>query len=203
MTGTELTESLQRHRKLLIALFVLVIVGLLGFFAYDKYQRHQLERAGVLYSELAESLAQGKNDMARASAETLVQSYPSTAYASMARFYLARLDIDAKQTAKAEAQLQRLVATDDLPTGMHGLARAALARLYLQQGKNQQVLQLLQKIDPAYTAIDWELRGDAQNALGKTQEALDDYRKATAALPATDPYLAYLQMKMANLGASG
>ncbi|MEL5849589.1 MAG: tetratricopeptide repeat protein, partial [Candidatus Igneacidithiobacillus chanchocoensis] len=142
-------------------------------------------------------------DPARASAETLLQSYPSTTYAPMARFYLARLDIDAKQTAKAEAQLQQLVATSTLPTGMRGLARAALARLYLQQGKNQQVLQLLQKSDSAYAAIDWELRGDAQNALGKTQEALDDYRKATSALPATDPYLAYLQMKMANLGASG
>ncbi|MEY2342449.1 YfgM family protein [Acidithiobacillus sp. IBUN Pt1247-S3] len=202
MTGPEFTESLQRHRKLLIILFVLIIAGVLAFFAYDKYQRHQMERAGVLYSEMSDSLASNNDAMVRASAETLVHDYGATPYASMARFYLARIDTEAKQDAKAEAQLQWLSDHSGLPAGMQPMARVALARLYLQNGKNQQVLQLLQKSDSAFAVVDWELRGDAEAGLRHYSQARDDYQKAIAALPATDPYVAYLQMKMANLGVS-
>ena len=203
MTGQEFTQSLQRHRKLLIVLFVLLLAGVLAFFAYDKYQRHQMERAGVLYNEMSGSLASNNDATARASAETLIHDYSSTPYAAMAHFYLARIDSDAKQDAKAEAQLQWLCSNHrTLPTGMQAMARAALARLYLQNGKNQQALQLLQKPERAFAAIDWELRGDAEAGLRHDSQARADYLKAIAALPATDPYLAYLQMKMANLGVS-
>ncbi len=203
MTGPEFTAYLQRHRKLLIVFFVLIIAGVLAFFAYDKYQRHQIERAGVLYSEMSDSLASGNDATARASAETLLHDYHSTPYAAMARFYLARLDTDANKTAAAEAQLEKLVPNNDLPTGLQPLAQASLARLYIEQGKNQQALQLLQKPDKAFAAVDWELRGDAQAKMGQDAKARADYQKALAALPATDPYAAFLQMKMANLGVAG
>ncbi|MBU2753524.1 tetratricopeptide repeat protein [Acidithiobacillus sp. CV18-2] len=202
MTGPDFTELLQRHRKLLIIVFVLIIAGVLAFFAYDKYQRHQVERAAVLYSELSDSLASGNDATARASAETLIHDYSATPYASMARFYLARLDIDAKQDDKAEGQLLQLTRQADLPEGMQGLARSALARLYVDNGKNQQALELLQKPDGAFAAVDWELRGDAEAKLRHDDRARDDYEKAIAHLPASDPYVVYLQMKMANLGVS-
>ncbi|MDD3760981.1 MAG: tetratricopeptide repeat protein [Acidithiobacillus sp.] len=202
MTGPDFTEFLQRHRKLLIVVFVLIIAGVLAFFAYDKYQRHQVERAAVLYSELSDSLASGNDATARASAETLIHDYSATPYASMARFYLARLDIDAKQDNKAEEQFLQLTRQSDLPKGMQGLARSALARLYVDNGKNQQALELLQKPDGSFAVVDWELRGDAEAKLRHYDRARDDYEKAVAHLPASDPYVVYLQMKMANLGVS-
>ncbi|WP_308388576.1 tetratricopeptide repeat protein [Acidithiobacillus sp. AMEEHan] len=202
MTGPDFTELLQRHRKLLIVVFVLIIAGVLAFFAYDKYQRHQNERAAVLYSELTDSLASSNDATARVSAETLIHDYAATPYASMARFYLARLDIDAKQDGKAEEQLLQLTRKADLPKGMQGLARSALARLYVDNGKYQQALELLQRPDAAFAAVDWELRGDAEAKLRHDDRARDDYEKAIANLPASDPYVVYLQMKMANLGVS-
>ncbi len=202
MTGPELSAWLQRHSKLVLVVFVLILFALLAFFAYDKHQRAQAAHAAVLFNELQMSLASGQTATARASAETLVHDYGELAYGKMAHFYLAQLDLDDHNFPGAEAQLRFLSQDRTLPTGMQAMAQIRLARLYLEQKKPQLALNVLPHKDPAFAVLAWELRGDAELALQHLDLSRQDYEKALAALPVQDPYRAFLQLKIANLGVT-
>ena len=202
MTGPDIANFLQRYRKPLIAAFIIVLLAISGFFAYEKYQRHQVERAAVLYSELLDAMAAQQWSPARASAETLVSQYGHTPYGLFAHFFLARLDSNSGQTAKATAQLQAVIHADDAPVGMTAMARLSLARVYLQESQPQQALSILKVESPPFAALYAEARGDAYAALHQPDPAMQAYAQALAKLPATDPYRAYLQMKMANIGVA-
>ncbi len=159
-----------------------------------------MHRAAVVYSELGSSMASGAHSEARASAETLVHHYGSTPYASLARFFLARMDLEDHQTAAARSQLSRLARSKALPAGMRPIARIALGQMDLEEGKPEEVLTLLHGQNHAYAALEWELLGDAEAALRQPEKARNDYERAQAVLPAADPYRAYLQLKLANIG---
>ncbi len=191
---------MQRNRKTAIYLAVAVLVVFLAFFGYKKYQQHLMQRAAVVYSELGSSMASGASSEARASAETLVHRYGSTPYASLARFFLARMDMEDHKTAAAQSQLSSLAHGAGLPEGMRPIARIALAQLDLEEGKAGEVLTLLHGQNTAYATLEWELLGDAEVALRQPEEARNDYKRAQAVLPAADPYRAYLQLKLANIG---
>ncbi|WP_291512092.1 tetratricopeptide repeat protein [Acidithiobacillus sp.] len=200
MTGPELSDYLYRHRKSLIVVVALVVLGAMGFFGYAKYQRHQMAQAASVYSELTQTVAANETAAAQASAQTLLQKYPHTPYATMARFFMARMEMMQHHDAQAQAQLQTILKSGHLPTGMEGLARFALARLQLGQGQAKSALETLGSPGDAYAPLFWELRGDAREQLKEWPKARQDYRKAEQALPATDPYRAYLQLKLANIG---
>lgn len=202
MTGQELSALLSRHRVALIVGVIVILLAAMGFFGYEKYQRHQTEKAAVLYNELVDTMLQGQNSTARASADTLIHQYGSTAYGIMARFFLARLDMDSKQVPAAEQSLSAVMDDSSAPRGMRSLARLDLARLYVDQHKPQNALNLLQKSDSAFAAIADEIKGDAYASLQQVSKADQAYQAAMKALPETDPYRSYLQMKIANIGVA-
>ncbi|PKY10037.1 hypothetical protein B1757_12205 [Acidithiobacillus marinus] len=202
MTGQELSALLSRHRVALILGIIVILLGAMGFFGYEKYQRHQIEKAAVLYNELADTMLQGQNSTARASAETLIDHYAHTPYGIMARFFLARLDVESKQIPAAEKTLSAVMENASAPRGMRSLARMYLARLYVDQHQPQKALGLLQKTDPAFASVADEIKGDAYASLKQVSKADQAYHTAMKALPETDPYRTYLQMKIANIGVA-
>ncbi|WP_414039255.1 YfgM family protein [Acidithiobacillus sp. M4-SHS-6] len=202
MTGQEFSALLSRHRVALIVGVIVILLAAMGFFGYEKYQRHQTEKAAVLYNELVDTMIQGQNSSARASADTLIHQYGHTPYGTMARFFLARLDMESKQVPAAEKSLRVVMDNSAAPRGMRSLARMNLARLYVDQHQPQKALDLLQKPDPAFASIADEIKGDAYVSLKQVSEADQAYQAAMKALPETDPYRSYLQMKIANIGVT-
>ncbi|OCX83188.1 hypothetical protein BAE47_12020 [Acidithiobacillus thiooxidans] len=131
MTGPELTEFLHRHRTLLIIgvlFFLFVGLAVLG---YNKYQQHQMQQAALLYSELVNATIHKNNSVARASAESIINTYNDTPYGTLAHFFLARLDMEGKQVAVAEKAFKAIIDHHEVPLGMHSMARLSLARLYV------------------------------------------------------------------------
>ncbi|WP_291520646.1 tetratricopeptide repeat protein [Acidithiobacillus sp.] len=202
MTGPELSEFLYRHRISLIAGTIIILLAAMGFFGYEKYQRHQVQRAAVLYNELVDTLVAGQTSTARASADTLVHQYGRTPYATFAHFFLARMDSESDQIPAAERELNIIIQTESAPRGLKGMARLSLARLYLEQKQAQKALGLLKAPDVAFAILQDEIQGDAYVALHQDGKAMQAYQSAIAALPAADPYRSYLQMKMANIGVA-
>ena len=202
MTGPELSEFLYRHRISLIAGTIIILLAAMGFFGYEKYQRHQVQRAAVLYNELVDTLVAGQTSTARASADTLVHQYGRTPYATFAHFFLARMDSESDQIPAAETELNIIIQTESAPRGLKGMARLSLARLYLEQKQAQKALGLLKAPDVAFSTLQDEIQGDAYVALHQDSKAMQAYQSAIAALPAADPYRSYLQMKMANIGVA-
>lgn len=202
MTGQELSALLSRHRITLFVGVLVILFAAMGFFGYEKYQRHQTEKAAVLYNELVDTMVQGQTSTARASADTLVHQYARTPYATMARFFLARMDMESKQVPVAEKSLNEVINSENAPRGMRSLARLDLARLYVDQHQAQKALDLLRKPQPAYVTLADEIKGDAYASLNQVSQAEEAYKSAMAALPAADPYRTYLQMKIANIGVA-
>ena len=202
MTGPELSEFLYRHRISLIAGTIIILLAAMGFFGYEKYQRHQVQRAAVLYNELVDTLVAGQTSTARASADTLVHQYGRTPYATFAHFFLARMDSESDQIPAAETELNIIIQTENAPRGLKSMARLSLARLYLEQKQAQKALGLLKAPDVAFSTLQDEIQGDAYVALHQDSKAMQAYQSAIAALPAADPYRSYLQMKMANIGVA-
>ncbi|MHB8210191.1 MAG: YfgM family protein [Acidithiobacillus sp.] len=202
MTGPELSEFLYRHRISLIAGTIIILLAAMGFFGYEKYQRHQVQRAAVLYNELVDTLVAGQTSTARASADTLVHQYGRTPYATFAHFFLARMDSESDQIPAAETELNIIIQTESAPRGLKSMARLSLARLYLEQKQAQKALGLLKAPDVAFSTLQDEIQGDAYVALHQDGKAMQAYQSAIAALPAADPYRSYLQMKMANIGVA-
>jgi len=200
VTGPELSEFLSRHRVALIAGVIILLLAALGFFGYEKYQRHQVQKAAVLYNELVDTLVAGQTSTARASADTLIHQYNQTPYATFAHFFLARMDMNSQKIPAAEAELKAVIQSSNAPRGMHSMARLGLARLEVNQHQPQKALDILQHSDPAFTTIHDEIQGDAYAALHQPIKARQAYQAALSALPAADPYRSYLQMKMANIG---
>ncbi|TQN49196.1 hypothetical protein DLNHIDIE_03486 [Acidithiobacillus thiooxidans ATCC 19377] len=135
MTGPELTEFFHRHRTLLIIgvlFFLFVGLAVLG---YNKYQQHQMQQAALLYSELVNATVHKNNSVARASAESIINTYNHTPYGTLAHFFLARLDMEDKQVAVAEKAFKAIIDHHEVPLGMHSLARLSLARLYVDHRK--------------------------------------------------------------------
>jgi len=202
VTGPELSEFLYRHRISLIAGTIIILLAAMGFFGYEKYQRHQVQRAAVLYNELVDTLVAGQTSTARASADTLVHQYGRTPYATFAHFFLARMDSEGDQIPAAETELNIIIQTENAPRGLKSMARLSLARLYLEQKQAQKALGLLKAPDVAFSTLQDEIQGDAYVALHQDGKAMQAYQSAIAALPAADPYRSYLQMKMANIGVA-
>ena len=202
MTGPELSEFLYRHRISLIAGTIIILLAAMGFFGYEKYQRHQMQRAAVLYNELVDTLVAGQTSTARASADTLVHQYGRTPYATFAHFFLARMDSESDQIPAAETELNIVIQSESAPRGLKSMARLSLARLYLEQKQAQKALGLLKAPDVAFATLQDEIQGDAYAALHQDGKAMQAYQSAIAALPVADPYRSYLQMKMANIGVA-
>ena len=202
MTGPELSEFLYRHRISLVAGTIIILLAALGFFGYEKYQRHQVQRAAVLYNELVDASVAGQVSTARASADTLVHQYGHTPYAIFAHFFLARMDSESNQIPAAETDLNTIIQSRSVPRGLKSMAKLSLARLYLKQKQAQKALDLLKATDVAFAALQDEIQGDAYVELHQNSKAMQAYRSAIVALPAADPYRSYLQMKMANIGVA-
>ena len=188
MTGPELSEFLYRHRISLIAGTIIILLAAMGFFGYEKFQHHQMQRAAVLYNELVDTLVAGQTTTARASADTLVHQYGRTPYATFAHFFLARMDSESDQIPAAETELNIIIQTESAPRGLKSMARLSLARLYLEQKQAQKALGLLKAPDVAFSTLQDEIQGDAYVALHQDSKAMQAYQSAIAALPAADPY---------------
>ena len=112
-------------------------------------------------------------------------NYADTSYAAQAKLAMARLYMDKNRDQDAADILNELLAIR-LTRQLKHVARARLARICLYQGKQQEVVDLLEGQDSAaFAAIYNELLGDAYHASGvsKMQQAayqrvlLDPWRR--------------------------
>ncbi|MEK8090690.1 YfgM family protein [Thermithiobacillus plumbiphilus] len=185
-------------------LFILILAVLAGgaYWAYENYQTKQNQAASTIYSAVVRQYEQKNTKSARQNAEKLVKEYDGTTYAALAGFYLARMDVDAGQPAKAVTRLEAL-RKDGLPTGFEPLVALTLARVHLTLGKPDEALKDLQGVAPAQFAAEFEeMRGDAYMAQNKPADARKAYAAALSKLEEKDPYRAIVQLKLDDLGGA-
>jgi predicted negative regulator of RcsB-dependent stress response len=177
------------------ALVVGVALGLGAIFGWRWWQDQQYQQRiahGDRYQDLVEAIEADDLDAAATQAAAL----EGTLYRTLAALKLARAQYDAGRADAAVATLQGVRGVDP---SMDAVVDARLARLLIDTGKAQEAIDLLAG-DESANAI--EMRGDAQLALGRRDEAVESYRAALAALDEDAMQRGLLELKLSSAGAA-
>lgn len=192
----------QRNGKPLLTGGALALVVVFGWQAWQKHQVSEAQGASVLYQQLLESslVADGQADVGKVAelAGKLKTDYAGSHYAQYASLLLAKVAVEAGKLDDARAQLQAVL---DKPADatLGELARQRLARVMAAQDKTDDALKLLAgDAEQAFVAAREELKGDLLVKLQRSDEALQAYEKAKAALTA-EAAVGGLQIKIDDL----
>lgn len=192
----------QRNGKPLLTGSALALVVVFGWQAWQKHQVAEAQGASVLYQQLLENslVADGQADVGKVAelAGKLKADYAGSQYAQYASLLLAKVAVEAGKLDDARAELQAVL---DKPADatLGELARQRLARVLAAQDKTEDALKLLAgDADQAFVAAREELKGDLLVKLERSDEALQAYEKAKAALTA-EAAVGGLQIKIDDL----
>ena len=192
----------QRNGKPLLTGSALALVVVFGWQAWQKHQVAEAQGASVLYQQLLENslVADGQADVGKVAelAGKLKADYAGSHYAQYASLLLAKVAVEAGKLDDARAELQAVL---DKPAdaSLGELARQRLARVLAAQDKTEEALKLLAgDADQAFVAAREELKGDLLVKLERSDEALQAYEKAKAALTA-EAAVGGLQIKIDDL----
>jgi predicted negative regulator of RcsB-dependent stress response len=202
-TDEEQVEKLKQwwkeNGRAVVAGIVIGIGSLIGYRYWIDYQETNAEQASSHFIQMVDAIESGNYSVVDDQANTLLNQYASSEYATMARFALAKMQVEAEDYDKAEHHLQQVIGNaGDSPLAY--VARKRLATVQFQMTNYDQAHKTLSIDFPEqFAASIEELRGDLYAIQGKKAEAADAYRKAQQSLPA--PANAdFLQQKLDDLG---
>lgn len=208
---SELKTWWRMYGNLVTAVLLAVSAGVVGWQAWNWYQRTQAAEASVLYVVVQKAAVEKDAKRVREAAGELTEKYPGTAYAAMAALTSARMQFDAGDLKTARAQLQ-WVAEKARDKDLRDLGRLRLAHVLFDDNAHDEALKLLaDEPVPAFVARFGELKGDILAAQGKKAEARAAYQSALAKQDAAEKdagsqdgretqYRDLLQVKLDSLG---
>jgi predicted negative regulator of RcsB-dependent stress response len=196
----------KENGKSLIVTIVIVLGGYLGWNGYQDNQRAEGEAASNLYQQLVNQATkpvslQTESDKTELEviATQLKEDFSGSLYAQFAGLYLAKFAIEAGDFDAAASELSSLLETADQGPITY-LAQVRLARVFIQQGKLDEALVLVETIPEAsFTAQYEEVKGDVLFAQGQKVEALSAYQAARVAATSLGINTQVLQRKIDDL----
>lgn len=192
----QLRRLWDRYGRLLAAVAVLLLGGVLGWQAYDGHRQRQAAAAAALYAAYLQPPA---GQSAEALATRLRTEYPRSSYATFAAFGEAKRAVEADKLDAAEQHLRWVVDNAAEPAD-RTLGRVRLARLLLDQGKPQAAQSVLDGETATGSSALAELRGDIARAQGQAPQARLAYQEALAGLPAESGTAALIRLKLDAVG---
>lgn len=210
LTEEEQIEALKRWWKDYgTTVLIAAVIGLGGFFGWNLYQNHRVEKASeasAVYEKLAAAIAESEDEISDAQAAKLKQlandviAHDSSGlYADFAGLALAKVAVQQQDYATAKSHLEK-VSSQGANDSIKELARLRLARVLAASGDAEQALTLLSaKPSSAYTAAYAEAAGDILLAQKRLAEARAAYQNALQAMGTNQPMRRSLvQLKIDN-----
>lgn len=173
---------------------VLGIGAIAGWQWWQKDQVGKLAEANVRYEAVTRSLQSSKLDEAAKEVAAL-EGGKASIYADLASLELAKAQVEAGKNDDAIKTLRALKTEGEFKT----LIDQRIARLLIETGKAGEALTL---IGNAEDSASLEIRGDAQVAQDKRDEARDLYTKALAKLDVAAPQRRLLETKLMDAGGT-
>lgn len=181
---------LRRNGAGLIGGIALGLAAVGGWKWWQGQQQAEQAAMSTRYQTIVESLAAG--DLAQqAKIASLEGTYRTLASLTLANAQLAKNDRDAAITTL------RGIRTED--AALRSMVNGRLARLLIDAKKADEALKLLGDAD---NALALEVRGDAQFALGRNDQARESYRKALTRLEVDAPQRRLLELKLTQVGGT-
>jgi predicted negative regulator of RcsB-dependent stress response len=190
------------YGTLVTVLIAAFVFGIGGMQTWNYYQKQKTEQAAELYDDVLK--AQGSGDAKKVSdaAGLLMQSFPSSGYASRAALLSARVSFENGDLQNTKSRLQWTL-DNSKEDELKDLVRLRLAGILLDEKKYNEGLGLLEsKHGESFDGLYADLKGDILSAMGKTGEARAAYQVALDKIGSKGTYHAIIQMKLDALHAS-
>jgi len=135
--------------------------------------------ASDLYNKVVEmSDAKDEKKLAE-NAQAVKEKFSGSTYAVLSAFQLAKLAVDKNELDKAATELNWII-TNHKDNELTSLAKIRLARIFIEQGKPADALDLVNLDEKSgYYALSNLVKGDALLALERKDEALEAYKIAS------------------------
>lgn len=186
--------------KWLLWTLALVLGGFAAIQGWKAYKANQTLEAATMFAELEKQVSSRDPKRINDAAAAVINSYGSSAYAPRASLLAAKINIQAKDAARAKTQLQWVIKHAD-EEGLKNVARLNLASLLLDEKNYDEALALLDTPHPnSFAGLYADLKGDVLNGQGKVKEARAAYQQALDKIEASNAYHNLIQMKMDALG---
>jgi len=200
-----LLKFIDKYKKVLISLLMLVIAVVLYFFISNSINKQNHEEAALIYNEWIAEISNDTPDMSNLDEmlDSLLQDYKKTGYTQVALLSKANLDAKNQRFEEALVSFNMLI---NITEGFRGnkiynkMARVSSARIKLYLGDYDAALNFIQKYSSSSSnAYIHELTGDILLKKGQIKLAEDQYNIASEKY--TDQASkSIISMKLANLG---
>ncbi len=170
--------------RLITSVVVVAAVASVGWQAWQWYQRKQSAEAAAMYAVVQTAAAQNDAAAARQATGKILESFDTTAYASMAALLSAKVQLAAGDHENAILPLQWVMEHAELPV-VRDIARLRLAAVQLDAGAVDKAQALLEAEPVPSLAVRYhDLRGDVAAAAGDIDAARKAYQTALEAADA-------------------
>ena len=171
-----------------------IVLGLAAIGGWKWWQQHDLQQdlAAADSYHAAVSAIEANDEQAAAKVAALEDGV----FANLSAMELAAAQVDAGEIDKAIVTLRAIKPGNP---AVADVVNQRLARLLIATAQADAALASLAD---ASTPSALEVRGDAQQALGRTEQAREDYAQALAALDVAAPQRQLLELKLMEVGGT-
>jgi predicted negative regulator of RcsB-dependent stress response len=198
-------KFLDKYKKIIVAIFILVILAITFFIVSNQIEKQNNEEASVIYSEWIEEISNENPSLDNLNniLNQLLKDYKNTGYTKLA--LLSKANIDAKSNEFNQA-LENFNILIDLTDGFGGnkifnkMARVSAARILLTLDRYEEALKMIETYSSTGTnGYIHELTGDILVKQNKNNLAIAQYELA-AAKYSDETSKSIISMKIANTG---
>ncbi|QYJ74168.1 MULTISPECIES: tetratricopeptide repeat protein [Shewanella] len=161
------------------SILVGAVVGLGGLYGWNTYSDMKVakaEAASVAYQQLSANTSDEAAILK--AAEGFKAEHDQQGYSLLVEMMVAKSAVEAKDYAKAEESLKKVIAAKDAGS-LGSVATLRLARIQAEQGQGAVALTTLDSItDTAFEAQRDEIKGDILTSQGETDKAKAAYQAA-------------------------
>ena len=199
---TEFLSSLWATYKILIIIGLLVVgVGIVGYEYWSKTKINNLQDSSDLYESFVDSL-NNPEDNEIDIAKKIIRTYPSTIYADLVTLHIAKIMVDQNNLDEAKIQLEWILEKHSSKwfedfNPIESVARLRLAKVLIAKNNPSEALVIITKSTNMNASL-YEVRGDAEEKLGRIEQAKLSYLKAIESTESTS-VKGLINMKLANL----
>ena len=198
-------KFLDKYKKIIVAIFILVILAITFFIISNQIEKQNNEEASVIYSEWLEELSNENPNLDNLNTilNQLLEDYKNTGYTKLALLSKANMDAKSNEFNQALENFNTLI---DLTDGFGGnkifnkMARVSAARILLTLDLYEEALKMIETYSSSGTnGYIHELTGDILVKQNKSNLAIAQYELA-AAKYSDETSKSIISMKIANIG---
>lgn len=181
---------------------IAILGGLAAWYGYQDWQRKQSSQASALFEELEKAVENGDLQKTERAFADIKERFASTTYAPQAGLLAAKTLYNNGRTDTAKGALT-WVAEQSNDKAYASVARLRLSSILVDAKAYDDALAVLSdKLDPGFSALAADRKGDIYMLQGKKEQAKQEYEKALSALQEGDDYKRLVEVKLGALGGA-